>query len=179
MKLISNDIKKLVQSAINNGSEPVKYELELFTNIAIGDVYITKIKGERPVMNLTERYTKDYGKLWINDVGKILMKELRRDENNLYELKTDTFNALLKLISKDELPEFDEKGMTHVAIGDNKYTIIKVVPSKMYYCNKLDDYDIDFDVDEDLNSEIIDINGDEYDDDDYISPKRSNSKALF
>ena len=178
-KLISNDIKKLVQSAVKAGVEPVKYELEHFTRIAIGDVSITKFKGEKPIMNLTEHFTREYAKLWNNDVGKILMKELRGDENNLYEIKTDTFSALIKLITKDELDEFKSKEFNHVKIGDNEYTIIKVVSKKKYYSDKTDDYDVEFEVEETNNPEIINLDDD--DEDDYLEDKepKSNSYALF
>ena len=175
-KLISNDIKKLVQSALNSGVEPVKFELEQFTRFAIGDVYITKLKGEKPIMYITEHFSNEYAKLWNNDVGKILIKELRGDNNNLYEIVTDTFKALVKLITNDEIDEFKSKGMNHVKVGDKEYTIIKVVTSKRHYCDKTDDYDVEFDIEQD-NSDIIDVkdgnSGEEYD-----KPK-SNSYALF
>ena len=175
-KLISNDIKKLVQSALDSGVEPVKFELEQFTRIAVGDVYITKMKGEKPIMHITEHFNKEYAKLWNNDVGKILIKELRCDDNNIYEIVTDTFKALVKLIKKDEIDEFKSKDMNHVKLGDNEYTIIKVVTSKRHYCDKTDDYDVEFDIEQD-NSDIIDVkdgnSGEEYD-----KPK-SNSYALF
>lgn len=178
-KLISNDIKKLVQSALNSGVEPVKFELEQFTRIAVGDVYITKLKGEKPIMNITEHFSNEYAKLWNNDVGKILIKELRSDDNNLYEIVTDTFKALVKLITNDEIAEFKSKDMNHVKSGDNEYTIIKVVTAKRHYCDKTDDYDVEFDIEED-NREIIDVNdGDDDDDEDYDDETKSNSYALF
>ena len=177
--LISNDIKKLVQSALNSGVEPVKFKLEQFTRIAVGDVYITKLKGEKPIMHITEHFNNEYAKLWNNDVGKILMKELRGDENNLYEIKTDMFSALIKLITKDELDEFKSKEFNHVKIGDNEYTIIKVVTKKKLYSDKTDDYDVEFEVEETNNPNIIDL--DDVDEDDYLEDKdpKSNSYALF
>lgn len=175
-KLISNDIKKLVQSALDSGVEPVKFELEQFTRIAVGDVYITKMKGEKPIMHITEHFNKEYAKLWNNDVGKILIKELRGDNNNLYEIVTDTFKALVKLITKDEISEFKSKDMNHLKVGDKEYTIIKVVTAKKYYCDKTDDYDIEFDIEED-NKEIIDVN--DCDDEYYNDEQKSNSYALF
>ena len=177
--LISNDIKKLVQSALNSGVEPVKFKLEQFTRIAVGDVYITKLKGEKPIMHITEHFSNEYAKLWNNDVGKILMKELRGDENNLYEIKTDMFSALIKLITKDELDEFKSKEFNHVKIGDNEYTIIKVVTKKKLYSDKTDDYDVEFEVEETNNPNIIDL--DDVDEDDYLEDKdpKSNSYALF
>lgn len=175
MKLISNDIKKLVQSALNAGIEPVKFELEQFTRIAVGDVYITKMKGEKPIMHITEHFSKEYAKLWNNDVGKILIKELRCDDNNLYEIVTDTFKALIKLITNDEIAEFKSKDMNHVKSGDNEYTIIKVVTAKRYYCDKTDDYDVDFNIDEE-NREIINVNDN---DDEKYDEQKSNSYSLF
>ena len=175
-KLISNDIKKLVQSALNSGVEPVKFELEQFTRIAVGDVYITKLKGEKPIMHITEHFSQEYAKLWNNDVGKILIKELCGDDNNLYEIITDTFKALVKLITKDEIAEFKSKDMNHVKSGDNEYVIIKVVTAKKHYCDKTDDYDVEFYAEED-NRDIIDVN-DIDDDEEYDEPK-SNSYALF
>ena len=174
-KLISNDIKKLVQSAFNSGVEPVKFELEHFTRIAVGDVYITKLKGEKPIMNITEHFSEEYAKLWNNDVGKVLIKELRSEDNNLYEIVTNTFKALIKLITNDEIAEFKSKGMNHVKYGDNEYTIIKVVTSKKHYCDKTDDYDVDFDIEED-NREIIDASDSV---DDYNDEPKSNSYSLF
>lgn len=174
-KLISNDIKKLVQSALNSGVKPVKFELEYFTRIAVGDVYITKLKGEKPIMNITEHFSEEYAKLWNNDVGKVLIKELRSEDNNLYEIVTNTFKALIKLITNDEIAEFKSKGMNHVKSGDNEYTIIKVVTSKKHYCDKTDDYDVDFDIEED-NREIIDANNSV---DDYNDEPKSNSYSLF
>lgn len=175
-KLISNDIKKLVQSALNSGVEPVKFELEQFTRIAVGDVYITKLKGEKPIMNITEHFSKEYAKLWNNDVGNILIKELRSEDNNLYEIVTDTFKALVKLITKDEIAEFKSKDMNHIKYGNNEYTIIKVVTSNRHYYDKTDDYDVDFDIEED-NGEIIDVNDGDYND--YNDEPKSNSYALF
>ena len=171
-KLISNDIKKLVQSAINSGYKPVKFKLERFTRIAIGNVYVTKLEGHKPVMNVTEHFNGEYAKLWNNDVGKILIKELNNDDNNLYEIITDKFKALIKLISKDELSEFKANDMIHVNIGDNEYTIIKVVTAKRYYCDKTDDYDTDLDIEDDTN---------EYTNDDSVNNDnhKSNSHALF
>ena len=174
-KLISNDIKKLVQSALNSGAEPVKFELEQFTRIAIGDVYITKLKGEKPIIHINEHFSNEYAKLWNNDVGKILIKELRSEDNNLYEIVTDTFKALIKLITNDEIAEFKSKDMNHVKSGDNEYTIIKVVTAKRHYCDKTDDYDVKFDIEED-NRKIIDANGN---DEDYSDEQKSNSYALF
>ena len=178
-KLISNDIKNLVQSALNSGVEPVKFELEQFTRIAVGDVYITKLKGEKPIVHITEHFSNEYAKLWNNDVGKILIKELRSEDNNLYEIITDTFKALVKLITKDELDEFKSKEFNHVKIGDNEYTIIKVVTKKKLYSDKTDDYDVEFEVDEINNPNIIDL--DDVDEDDYLEDKepKSNSYALF
>ncbi len=173
-KLISNDIKKLVQSALNSGVEPVKFELEQFTKIAVGDVYITKLKGEKPIMHITEHFSKEYAKLWNNDVGKILIKELRSEDNNLYEIVTDTFKALVKLITNDEIAEFKSKDMNHIKFGDNEYTIIKVVTTKRHYCDKTDDYDVEFDIEEE-NRENVDVN----DDEDYNDEQKSNSYALF
>lgn len=178
-KLISNDIKKLVQSALNSGVELVKFELEQFTRIAVGDVYITKLKGEKPIVHITEHFSNEYAKLWNNDVGKILIKELRSEDNNLYEIITDTFKALVKLITKDELDEFKSKEFNHVKIGNNEYTIIKVVTKKKLYSDKTDDYDVEFEVDEINNPNIIDL--DDVDEDDYLEDKepKSNSYALF
>lgn len=175
-KLISKDIKKLVQSALNAGAEPVKFELEQFTRIAVGDVYITKLKGEKPIMHITEHFSKEYANLWNNDVGKILVNDLRGEDNNLYEIVTNTFKALIKLIKKDEIAEFKSKDMNHVKYGENEYTIIKVVTSKRHYCDKTDDYDVEFDIDED-NREIINAN--DSNNQGYNNEQKSNSYALF
>ena len=171
-KLISNDIKKLVQSALDSAISPVKFELEQFTRIAIGDVYVTKIKGQPPFMKVTEKFNKDYAELWRHDVGKILLNELKTDDNNLYEIITNTFKALVKLINIDELDDLKSNNMVHLKLGDNVYTIIKVVTLKRHYCDKTDDYDIDYDIDDNIDPMEVDYSK-------QNDEPKSNSYALF
>ena len=81
----------------------------------------------------------------------------------------------------DELEEFKTNGFDHLKIGEDEYTIIKVVTKKKRYSDKTDDYDFDFDYYEmNNNSDIIDFNSDEdvdYNTDD--KDEKSNSYALF
>lgn len=175
-KLISKDMKDLVQHMINQEAVcVVTYNPERYSRITIGSVSIISINGEDPIMSITERYTKEYAELWKNDVGQVLMKELKRKNrkniNNLYELQSDKFKALIKLITDDELAEFKEKGLDHIKLDDNYYTIIKIVTPNRHYSDKIDDYDIDYDVDK-LQDDVNDESNEE-------DNKVSNSYALF
>ena len=172
-KLINNDIKKLVSSALKGNDVIKKFELGSYNTFAIGDVIITKASGQNPVLNMTERFVGTYAELWNNDVGRILVKELRKNGANLFEIKTDLFKCILKLITDDEIEDFTEKGMNHVSYNDKWYTIIKVVSSSKDYSDKTDDYDFDYDIDIDEAPDIITI-GDCNDE-----QEEPDSKALF
>lgn len=142
-KLITNEIKKLVCSACSKVDNINKYKFDHYNRFTIGGVGITYMRGEKPVMNVSESYTTEYANLWRNDVGGILLAELKKQDPEIYEVKTSTFKALLKLISSDELENFTERGFNHVTVGDVHYTILKAIKANNFYSNLTDDYDIE------------------------------------
>jgi hypothetical protein len=150
-KLITDDIKKLVSSACKDNVKLEKYKLEHYNRFRIGSVSILKMGDEKPILYLGETFTTEYQKLWNNDVGKVLIKELRKKDPDLYEIKTNTFRALLKKIGDDELSDHEEKKLVHLTIGDSKYTIIKAVSNKKVYAEFTDDYDFEWDEDDDVD----------------------------
>ena len=150
-KLITDDIKKLVSSACKDNVKLEKYKLEHYNRFRIGSVSILKMGDEKPILYLGETFTTEYQKLWNNDVGKVLIKELRKKDPDLYEIKTNTFRALLKKIGDDELSDLEEKKLVHLTIGDSKYTIIKAVSNKKVYAEFTDDYDFEWDEDDDVD----------------------------
>lgn len=70
---------------------------------------------------------------WKQDVGELLYKDFKREQySKYYELQTQSpefkYKAMLRLADKDEMDDLKERGFLHLIIGDNSYTIIKVVP---------------------------------------------------
>lgn len=153
-KLITNDIKKLVCSACSKLGSINKYKFDHYNRFTIGSVGIIYILGNKPTLHVSEKYTQEYANLWRNDVGGILLNELKKDEPEIYEVKTSSFKAILKQIQEDELEEFNEQGFNHVTVGDTHYTIIKAIKNNRYYSSVTDDYDLDNDF---LQDNIITI----------------------
>ena len=147
-KLITSDIIKLVKSAIKEKPEVKKYILERYNRFAIGNYIVTMIKGEKPVINMGDNQSTEYYKIWRDDIGGVLLNELRKEDPDLYEMKTGSFKVLMKRISEGEYLDFVNKKMDHVMIGNFGYTIIKAVNPKKTYGDKIDDYDIEPDEEE-------------------------------
>lgn len=169
-KLITDDIKKLVQSACNT-QNITKYELDHFNSFRLGRVNVTCIKGQKPVMHIDENYDGTYQNIWMHDVGRVLLRELRKENPDLYEVKTSTFKALLKLVTENDIDWIKEDGLIHISIGDNQYVIIKAVSRKKSYSDSTDDYEFVYD-EEDENAEVVE-EVDDYDD------EEDDSYALF
>ena len=176
-KLITSDIIKLVKSAIKDKPEVKKYILDKYTRLAIGDYVITMFKGEKPVINMGDNQSTDYYKIWREDIGGVLLKELRKEEPELYEIKTNSFKVLLKRIAEEEYLEFVNKKLDHIMIGNFGYTIIKAVNPKKTYGDKVDDYDIEPD-EEDVKPKPASSDPDP---DEILNtePITANSYALF
>ena len=172
-KLITADIKKLVQSGCKSEDDLKKFELSTFNVFKIGNASVKVRKGSVPELHIDESFTTEYAKMWRNDIGGVLIKELRKEDPELYEVKTNTFRALLKKVSESELEQFKEKGFDHVTVGDNVYTIIKAVNNKKVYADKTDDYEIDHPEDDEIKKAIRE----EVEEEEEI--EESNSYALF
>lgn len=175
-KLITADIIKLVKSALKGDNVVTKYEVGQFDKFMIGNYIVTIKKGEKPVVNLGDNQSSEYFKIWREDVGGILLKELRKDDPDLFELKSSKFKVLLKKIQEGEYLDFCNKKMDHIMIGNDGYTIIKAVPIKKGYGDKTDDYLLDADEDEEIKKVVKETNDDVEVDDEPIT---ANSYALF
>lgn len=175
-KLITADIIKLVKSALKDDNVVTKYEVGQFDKFMIGNYIVTIKKGEKPVINLGDNQSSEYFKIWREDVGGILLKELRKDDPDLFELKSSKFKVLLKKIQEGEYLDFCNKKMDHIMIGNDGYTIIKAVPIKKGYGDKTDDYLLDVDEDEEIKKVVKETNDDVEVDDEPIT---ANSYALF
>jgi len=173
LSLISDDLKKLVDASLSTANIK-KYELCCMNRFNIGRVIVKCVKGEKPVIELPETANKAYMKLWKNDVGSVLVSELKKETPELFELVTANFRALLKKISDDEFDAFKEKGFVHVVLADSRYTILKAVGQKKSYSESSDDYDFEDDFDESMNSSQI-IEQDEI----YKEPVANDSYQLF
>jgi len=158
-KLISADMVKMVKHAVKGKSfNLVKYDTDKYMIFCIGKVKVTKGENEKkPILDLEEGFTKDYGKLWYNDVGKVLARELHKDDPLLYVFSTNQFKALLKRIDeeKDDVDWLAERGLVHVKIGDFDYTILRIVSRDGDFSrkDKNNDYYIDIEIQEALKKE--------------------------
>ncbi len=175
-KLITADIIKLVKSALKDNKDVTKYNFGQFDKFMIGNYIVTIRKGEKPIINLGDNQSSEYFKIWREDVGGVLTKELKKEDPELYELKTSTFKVLLKKINEGEYLEFCNKKMDHIMIGNDGYTIIKAVPIKKGYGDKTDDYSLEIEEDEEIKNTVKETNDDAEADDEPIT---ANSYALF
>ena len=129
MNLISKElIAKVAVDAKLSTSKMEQYVFPSYTNICMGAINVIR-GGSETYVHLAENVSKVYYNAWNKDVGKILAKDLRKNNDELYfELTTDTYKVLLRKIREDELAEMTEKGFNHVLIGDFYYVIIKEIP---------------------------------------------------
>ena len=158
-KLITPEMARMVKHAINGRRfNLVKYDTDCYLSFYVGKVKVNRgINEDKPILELEEGFTKDYGKLWYNDVGKVLAKELHKKEPLLYEFSTPQFKALLKKIDpeKDDVDWLVERGLVHVTIGDFDYVIIRIVHTDESFSkkDKHNDYYIDKEVQEAIAKE--------------------------
>ena len=129
MNLISKElIAKVAADAKLSSSKMEQYTFPSYTNICMGAVNVVR-GGSETYVHLSENVSKAYYNAWNKDVGKVLSRDLRRKNDDLYfEMSTETYKVLLRKIKEDELPEMTEKGFNHVLIGDFYYIIIKEIP---------------------------------------------------
>lgn len=153
--LITSDIIKLVQSSNAN---VVPFDVNRYVNIKIGRVLISKGVGADPILNLDASVDKDYMELWNNDVGRLLVRELKKESPNIYELNDEKYKALLILVDESDYDLRKEKGFLHVEFGDNRYTIVKIVkPGESYKENdNRNDYFSSFSVDDVVEQSVDD-----------------------
>lgn len=172
LSLVTDDLIKLVNDSIAS-STIRRYELGTMNRFSIGRVIVKCSAGGKPVLELPDSANKEYMKLWKSDVGSVLVRELRKDSPELYELVATNFRVILKKISDDELNSFEEMGFVHISVADSKYTILKAVSGKGHYSAESDDYDLELEDESDDKSQIIE--GDEV----YTEPAESDSYELF
>ena len=142
-RLITESIIRLVKSVCDENLNLSKYEFDHYNKFKIGSFYITMFKSQEPILNIVSECTQDYLKTWKQDVGQIMMRELKKSDPELYEIKSKQFRALIKRIRDDELESFQENGFDHLQIGDAHYTIIKAVRKQDLYSKTTDDYEAD------------------------------------
>lgn len=169
--LITNDMINLVKSSLKE-IEIEKVSFDEYRAFSVGKVTLTREPGKKVYMYLDEAFDVDYKVLWMNDVGEILRKEMRKDDPELYVLKDSKFKALVKKISDDEIDSFKENGFVHLKFGDNMYTIIRII--KPYSVFSYRDRTNDYYIEPKFESYII-----ETDEDDKIKEEELKSTELF
>lgn len=147
-KLITDDMRSLVQSAVHNGSTIKKYILSSYERIKIGCVDVVYKSKCKPEMIVNEHFVTEYSSTWRSDVGQYLMIELKKDNPELFEIKDRKFKALLKLISESDVERLKKDELQPIIIDGNAYLIIKVVSSNTPYSKYTGDYDLELDDDD-------------------------------
>lgn len=123
--LITKDMIKLVQSSVE--PQITKWDFSNRSAFRIGRVLVTKTGNNRPILYLDQEYDQEYSKMWNDDVGRLFVKELKKQDPQIYEVRDSKFKAIVRLADKDELESLKERGFLHVKLGDDYYTIIRVL----------------------------------------------------
>ena len=169
--LITNEMINLVKSSIAE-IEIEKVSFDEYRAFSVGRVTLTKEPGEKVYMYLDETFDNEYKSLWKADVGEVLRKEMRKESPELYILKDSKFKALVKKIGDDEMDSFKENWFVHFKIGDNSYTIIRII--KPFHVFSYKDRSNDYAIEEKFESYII-----EDDEDKKIKEEDLKSTELF
>lgn len=140
--LITSDMINLVKSECENNPVLNKYDTTALFAVRIGSVMVEKYGGQKPQLNVKEGLNNEYIRLWKKDVGNILVKELKKDDPELYEMRTSKIRVMLKRIDEEELPKFTDDGFAHIQIADKWFTIIKIVNNKSTYSYMTSDFEI-------------------------------------
>ena len=165
--LITNDMIKLVKSSLPYGKIE-KYNFDRFVSVYIGRAAINRPTDGKLYLSLEETFDSRYARVWRNDVGEVLRKELSKSEPEIYEFVSKNFKALLKKVRDDEKETLAQRGLVHLIVGDSFYTIIRIIKPDGGYSVKdtKNDYYSDFDIED-----LVEDFGDEDDDEEVSSVK--------
>lgn len=127
--LINKETVAAVQNYLNNFKPSYTFEVHKFTPFEVftfGEIQVTK-SGDDYYLYYIDNVGKDYIKAWNKDVGKLLCRTLKKKKYDLiYELRTDSHKALLRLITDEEKDSFPEFSNHIVKFGDNEYIVLKM-----------------------------------------------------
>ena len=159
--LITNDMIKLVKSSLPYGKIE-KYNFDRFVSVYIGRAAINRPTDGKLYLSLEETFDSRYARVWRNDVGEVLRKEMSRSEPEIYEFVSKNFKALLKKVRDEEKESLAQRGLIHLIVGDSFYTIIRIIKPEGWYSMKdtKNDYYSDFDI-EDLVEDFGDEDDEE------------------
>lgn len=142
-KFITTEHINEVQAAMNDlsaGKRKIKMQQYKFREpseaIRIGEVTVIVYDVNSVYLRLSEAASSMYISKWHNDVGGVLVKAVKRNIKNVYELVTPTFKALIVKILEEELDDITTKNLDHVKMGDYTYTIIRVVDKDDTYSSQ-------------------------------------------
>lgn len=159
--LITNDMIKLVKSSLPYGKIE-KYNFDRFVSVYIGRAAVNRPADGKLYLSLEETFDSRYARVWRNDVGEVLRKEMSRSEPEIYEFVSKNFKALLKKVRDEEKESLAQRGLIHLIVGDSFYTIIRIIKPEGWYSTKdtKNDYYSDFDI-EDLVEDFGDEDDEE------------------
>jgi hypothetical protein len=132
--IITNEIVDIIKNDI---SQHPDVDIKPFEFMSVHPIMIGLIKVYKhpngAYLYLMNDINKKYYAEWSQDIGQIVYLDFKKnDYSKYYEFTSQggdvKYNALLRLISDDELSKFDEDGFHHLTIGDNNYMIVKLVP---------------------------------------------------
>lgn len=177
--LVKKETVTTVQNCLNDFKPKYSLEKYKFNNFEIftfGEAQVTKTGDEYYVYYL-ENVGKDYCRAWNKDVGKVMCRLLRKKQyDKLYEFKTDSIKALLRIVDEEEKPDFESfETISYVKFGDKEYILLTMIPLHSSYSSKdLSSCDID-----DIISDDEKYAADEDDDYVYKEEPEPESYSLF
>lgn len=120
-------ILTLKNDLLENRGKLEQLKMEGYFNVSVGMVRIVATPTEM-YLNLGEGIGSKYLKDWNLDVGKLMADTLKKKRFELiYIYETDTYTAVLRKCPDEDLEKVKESKFDHLYIGDNVYTIIRVV----------------------------------------------------
>lgn len=159
--LITNDMINLVKDSLPNMAiEEVSFDR--CRAFSVGRATISKDPDGSVHMYLDETFDSDYRNVWKEDVGEVLRKEMSRKEPELYIFTDPKFKVLVKKIRDEEIESLSERNLVHFMLGDNSYTIIRIVkPDSLFSCR---DTSNDYEIEQKFESYIVEVEPEEEED---------------
>lgn len=127
--LITHEIISTLKEDLHNNVGTLRQlDIELPFSISVGMIRITVTKNDM-YLTLSEEVSSKYVNDWNADIGKLMSKTLKKRRFELiYIYETNIYKAIIRKCPDDEVEQITQSGFDHLHIGDDIYTIIRVVP---------------------------------------------------
>lgn len=143
-KLVNKEFISEVNAMLKSQDARIdSYSTECNFAIRLGNIVIRKI-STGSLVELDSNVTKDLFSVWKRDVGKFILRDLKKKKyDTLFELHACGKRVLLRRITQDELPFMRDEGFAHVYMGNYHYTIIRMIPKDGSYLDADDNTETD------------------------------------